>query len=326
MELRAQKDSIPGSPAGAHLRSARDDGPLGEVLRLQRAAGNDAVSALIVQRAACEMPMPQEQEEGGAPAGSPTAILGGPGPPLPPAAPTTTTDTAKDTPATTASGGTAAPAKTEAAADAPTLKVVDHGSSSAASAAATSGMNEVLTNLQAANAKALKGQTIELHIIPQDKKLTELDEYKYLAGTKTFDGRDYSEIRGAGGARVNAKLIRYAIAEEQVTPISGKASGYAMGFVQSHESGHVVHDFGLTDDQKKEMTKAFDARTKAAGPWLAPASYTSANENEYFAQCTAAWFGHPYSSSDDDKKTYTREWLKSNDAAMHTLLGKIYSK
>ena len=42
---------------------------------------------------------------------------------------------------------------------------------------------------------------------------------------------------------------------------------------------------------------------------------------EYFAQSTSAYFGRPYSSSEDDKKNYTRDWLKKNDAAMCETFG-----
>jgi len=47
-------------------------------------------------------------------------------------------------------------------------------------------MNEVLGNLRDPAAGELKGATVELHIIPHDKKLTDLTEFKSLKGTKTF--------------------------------------------------------------------------------------------------------------------------------------------
>ena len=86
---------------------------------------------------------------------------------------------------------------------------------------------------------------------------------------KTFDGRNYDDLRGVGGTKIGSD-IRYAIAEEQLISVSGKPSGYSKGFVAAHESGHIVEQFGLTEDQKKALQKAYDARKKADGPWLNP--------------------------------------------------------
>ena len=130
-------------------------------------------------------------------------------------------------------------------------------------------------------------------------------------------------MRGVGGTKVGDK-IRYAVAEEQLVAISGKPSGYALGFVAGHESGHIVEQYGLTDKQKEDLKAAFDARTAAGGPWLAPEWYTKSSTGEYFAQSSAAYFGHPYSTSEEDKTSYTRAWLEKNDAAMYELLKKIY--
>lgn len=202
-------------------------------------------------------------------------------------------------------------------------KVIAHGASAEAVRVAESRMREVLGNLKDPAAGELKGATVELHIIPKDKKLTDLPEFASLKGTKTFDGRNYDDLRGAGGTKVG-DTIRYAIAEEQLIPVAGKPSGYAMGFVAGHESGHVVEQFGVTADQKKDLQDAYDARKRAGGPWLAPEWYTKSNTGEYFAQSTAAYFNRPYSTSDEDKKTYTRDWLKKNDPAMFKLLSAIY--
>lgn len=202
-------------------------------------------------------------------------------------------------------------------------KVIAHGASAEAVKMAESRMTEVLGNLKDPAAGELKGANVELHIIPKDKKLTDLPEFASLKGTKTFDGRNYDDLRGVGGTKVG-DTIRYAIAEEQLVPVAGKPSGYAMGFVAGHESGHIVEQYGLTADQKKDLQDAYDARKKAGGPWLAPEWYTKSNTGEYFAQSTAAYFNRPYSTSDEDKKTYTRDWLKTNDPAMHKLLSAIY--
>jgi hypothetical protein len=203
-------------------------------------------------------------------------------------------------------------------------KIVDHGASAGAVALAKKRMKEVLGSLKNPGATELKGKTVELHIIPHNKNLTDLPEFGSLKGAKTFDGRSYNELRGVGATKVG-DAIRYAIAEEQLVEVEGKPAGYELGFVAAHESGHVVEQFGLTKSQKRALSEAYDARKAAKGPWLNPESYTSSGTGEYFAQATAAYFGRPYSSSEADKKTYTRAWLAKNDAPMAKLLSSIYS-
>jgi hypothetical protein len=205
----------------------------------------------------------------------------------------------------------------------PSTSVIGHGASEAAVETAQERADEIFNNLKSPGEGGLKGAKIELHIIPHDKKLTDLPEFESLKGTKTFDGRDYDELRGVGGTKVGDK-IRYAVAEEQLIAVEGKPSGYALGFVAGHESGHIVEQFGLTDKQKETLKAAYDARKTAGGPWLEPAWYTSSSTGEYFAQSTSAYFGHPYSTSEEDKKTYTREWLEKNDPAIYELLKSIY--
>jgi hypothetical protein len=203
-------------------------------------------------------------------------------------------------------------------------KVIAHSVSADAVELAQKRMNEVLGSLKDSEAGELKGKTVELHLIPHDKKLTDLSEFASLKGKKTFDGRNYDELRGVGATKVG-ETIRYAIAEEQLVAIKGKPAGYQLGFVAAHESGHVVEQFGLSKDQKKALQQAYDARKSAKGPWLNPEGYTSSGAGEYFAQSTAAYFGRPYSSSEADKKTYTRLWLTKNDAAMAKLLASVYT-
>jgi hypothetical protein len=221
--------------------------------------------------------------------------------------------------------GTPADTKAEAKKGTSTsaVKVVGHGVSADTEKIARERVEEVIGGLQTPDTGKLKGATIELHIIPRDKKLTDLEEFKHLKGTKTFDGRNYDDLRGVGGVKKD-DTIRYAVAEEQLISVPDKPSGYSLGFVASHESGHIVEQFGLTEEQQKGLQTAYDNRKKANGPWLSPDWYTKSGTGEYFAQSTAAYFGRPYSTSDEDKKSYTRKWLESNDKEMYELLKKIY--
>ena len=74
-----------------------------------------------------------------------------------------------------------------------------------------------------------------------------------MKGTKTFDGRNYDDLRGVGATKIK-DTIRYAIAEEQLVKIKDKPSEcHELGFVGAHESGHVVEQFGLNKDQQKSL-------------------------------------------------------------------------
>jgi hypothetical protein len=61
-------------------------------------------------------------------------------------------------------------------------------------------------------------------------------------------------------------------------------------------------------------------RKDANGPWLS--AYASSDLHEYFAQSTAAFFGHP--EHDALRVRFTRASLAQNDPQMHALLSEIY--
>ena len=106
--------------------------------------------------------------------------------------------------------------------------------------------------------------------------------------------------------------------------MAGASQGYAPGFVGGHETGHIIGDFALTAAQRTQLTRLFAARQRAGGPWLPPADYSSANRDEYFAQCVAAYFGRPYNESSESREKFTRAWLQRNDPDMHRFLGEIF--
>jgi hypothetical protein len=196
-------------------------------------------------------------------------------------------------------------------------------------------IDKVFLSTSKANLKAMASKTIEFNIIPVDKKLTDLAEFASLKGTNTFDGRLWDNVRGIWmGA--GATTIRFAVGEEDLGGTK-KGSGYGPGFVAGHEGGHGLQNHGLTDEQKKAITKAYTDR-KAAHPatqatkegsadevaWLQPAWYSAANENEYFASSVAAWWGYPYNDTKEAKERYKKSWLKKEDKPMYDILSSVY--
>jgi len=124
----------------------------------------------------------------------------------------------------------AAPAKGTTPADfGIALVVVDHGATGAAGSARAR-LQEIYSHLRPANLAQLQSigiTRVEMHIIPEDTKLTDLPEFKRLRGTKTPDGRLWDNVRGAGGQQ-EGSVIRYAVAEEDL--IGSKKHGAAIGF------------------------------------------------------------------------------------------------
>ena len=172
-------------------------------------------------------------------------------------------------------------------------------------------------------------------MIPADKKMTDLDEFKHLKGQTTFDGRLWDDVRGINMG-MDGNKIRSAAAEETLISVPGKPAGYALGFVASHESGHAVRS-SMTPAQDTALVKLFNDRVADKGQpaqgtaddpknndWLPPGWYTASNVDEYLAQSVAAFFSHPYSDGSADK--YTPDWLIKYDKPMYLFLSQqIYA-
>jgi peptidoglycan hydrolase-like protein with peptidoglycan-binding domain len=220
----------------------------------------------------------------------------------------------------------------KAALDKITIDTVAHGSSSAAVAAGRAVQQQEWLNLDLDGLKQLDGLTIELHVIPHNKKMTDLDEFKALKGTTTFDGRLWDDVRGINMGKDGTK-IRSAVGEEALVAIKGQPSGYGPGFVASHETGHALKN-ALTATQLTKLTTLFSDRVATHAPpaqdaaddeyWLPPSWYTGANEDEYLGNSIAAYYSHPHSTVDETVKMYTPAWLAANDEKMYAFLQTIF--
>jgi hypothetical protein len=119
-------------------------------------------------------------------------------------------------------------------------------------------------------ARRLLDQETKCVVVPKNKKMTDLVEFKSLAGTKTFDGRKWEDVRGSGGFKVPGKQgIYVAVAEENITgtDATGDAAGtqwcYAKGYsTTSHEMAHVIDRYGLADEDRKKVDDLYEAKQK----------------------------------------------------------------
>lgn len=124
-------------------------------------------------------------------------------------------------------------------------------------------------------ARRLLDQGTTVVVIPKNKKMTDVVEFQSLAGTQTFDGRTWDEVRGSGGFKVPGKKAIYvAISEENTVGSSaeGDASGtqwcYAAGYsVTSHEFAHVVDRFGLDDADRALVDDEYNKKVQARTDW-----------------------------------------------------------
>jgi hypothetical protein len=215
------------------------------------------------------------------------------------------------------------------------VQVLGHGASEAAVAAARKAAVELFGDLRDPSKAQLKTTKVALDVIPHDKQLTDLPEYAHLKGTKTFDGRVWDTVRGI--QTDIAGVHRFAVAEEDLVSVPGKAASYGSGFLAAHEGGHALQASSLTPAQITTLKALYAARLATSGPltpttpasdktaiWLNPAWYSAANKEEYFGNSVAAYLGHPYTNNDKDKMMYNQSWLKTNDPGMYALIQSVY--
>jgi hypothetical protein len=196
------------------------------------------------------------------------------------------------------------------------IVVLDNGVP-AADVAAGALVDQVLGSLGSGPRGRLRSMTIRLDVIPVGSELTDLPDFSFLRGVSTFDGRSYSSLRGVGPT-VNGDTVSFAVGAEQVVP-SG-TTPYGPGYAVSHESGHIVRHLALNAGESAALKNIY-AHHPAGAPWLT--SYSATNDDEYFADSTAAWFGHPWSVQTTTR--FTRSWVVAHDPAMAALLRGVYA-
>lgn len=158
---------------------------------------------------------------------------------------------------------------------------------------------------------------VALVIIPRNGKMTDVPQFASLKGKKTFDGRVWDDVRGAGGMRVSGGLWAIAVPEENLVETGGEDSygaGYSVGL---HELSHTVHSKGVSGSERDRITALYAARKQAGGPWTE--SYGASNEQEYFAQSTNCFFSQNAGIGQNDP-----QWLRTNDRPMFDFLVSIY--
>jgi hypothetical protein len=134
-------------------------------------------------------------------------------------------------------------------------------------------------------------EPVQVVIVPRDKMMTELAEFRSLLTSdsgggpgRTFDKRQWAHVRGVGNVVVGGRTYA-AITEENLlggdpdpktaaAPKDAKgkvvgtagtpATGYTIGYsTTTHEFAHVLHRNGLSSAEKKLISKHYNAKRKA---------------------------------------------------------------
>jgi hypothetical protein len=210
--------------------------------------------------------------------------------------------------------------------------------------------------------KNLLESNVQVVVIPRDKGMTVLDQFEAIRGQKTFDGRSWDSVRGVGNVKsdvLSAKIrdhkelksvkdsgkgpaaivaidpgkgrIYTAVTEENILGGATTAPGggcYETGYsTTTHEFAHSIHAYGMTDDDRKTIERAFQLRLQQPeteqwvdGPRKAGAQncYASNNAFEYFAQLSNAWLGvnhgtDPYTGK---PRNNGKQWVLDHEPKM----------
>jgi serralysin len=167
-------------------------------------------------------------------------------------------------------------------------------------------------------------------IIPARMPMTDISPFDSLRGQRTFDGRDWSTVRGSGGTRGADGTTAIGVAEENLITLPGVRSSYPTGYsIGIHEFAHILEGMGLTRAQKGRLEQLFAQRRRAdpgnAGNTFTD-DYAASNMREYFAQSTNAFFGKNAGGTAREPNHNGREWLRTQDPDMYAFLVELYER
>ncbi len=161
-------------------------------------------------------------------------------------------------------------------------------------------------------------------IIAKSENYCDIPEAQSLRDEKTFDGRDFCSICGGGGVpgRPITTVCEDNLLKTEKDPYHGTED------ILTHEFAHTMHILGMDSFDKKKITDVYTA-AKAKGIFEHNAegkpTYMMANEQEFFACLSAAWFGvhNPHSPS-VSPDLVNRESIKEKLPEMYEFMKSIY--
>lgn len=160
-------------------------------------------------------------------------------------------------------------------------------------------------------------------IIPAHTSMTDVAQFAGMRGKKTFDGRDWSNVRGSGGIKAPDGSFAIGVAEENLVSVRGIVSTYPTGYsIGMHELAHALQSHGMTAAQQQRLQDLYKAHA-AKDPGDAHDTFTekygASNVQEYFAQGTNAFFGKNQRTGHNG-----RAWLQQHDPDFYAFLVEMY--
>ncbi|MFA6235936.1 MAG: hypothetical protein WC635_01310 [Bacteriovorax sp.] len=164
----------------------------------------------------------------------------------------------------------------------------------------------------------------DIVIIAPSENYCSFPETEELKGTKTFDGRDFCEICGAGG---NEGRPITAICEDNLLKTK-KDPYFGSEDILTHELAHTIHILGMNESTKKRLNELYNIAKRNnlfAKNKNGEATYVMANDEEFFACLSAVWFGaHNPKSTAFPPELRDRDSIRQISPLIYEFLKEIY--
>ncbi|CAL1543015.1 unnamed protein product [Lymnaea stagnalis] len=171
----------------------------------------------------------------------------------------------------------------------------------------------------------------KLTVFPENKNLASGSCGASCAGTCshtcTFDGRKYEDIGGLTNSRA-------VVLDDIVLCTSADPYHHTVNILV-HEFAHLVHTYATTAAIRTQITNAYNA-AKQHATWQLN-TYAMANDHEYWAMASAAFFGVDYEGNSNTGTMnmcgnavcttvpLVREHLRQKDPALFSALVHVYA-
>lgn len=164
----------------------------------------------------------------------------------------------------------------------------------------------------------------DIVIIAKNENYCEIPEAQDLAASATFDGRSFCNICGGGG--VFGRPIT-TVCEDNLLK-TDKDPYHKQEDILTHEFAHTIHLLGMGEEEQKKIADLYnEAKTKNIFVKNKKGNepYAMANDQEFFASFTAAWFGvHNPESDATPEGLVNRDSIKEKFPALYNFLKSVY--
>ena len=164
----------------------------------------------------------------------------------------------------------------------------------------------------------------EVVVIAKSENYCDMPEARDLKDKRTFDGRSFCDICGGGGVigRPITTVCEDNLLKTPNDPYHGTED------ILTHEFAHTMHVMGMNEGDQKKLTKLYEeAKNKKIFEKNADneLTYMMANEQEFFACLSAAWFGvHNPKSPSISPELVDRSSIKEKLPAVYEFMKSIY--